>query len=322
MKKKWLFIPLIVLGGIVATAATAVGVLNLLKYPIYIDYYRIENKVAKLPKFSDGYVHQGTTVFEENEKPYYVTCGYMTAKGAASRIYITDEHNNRKHVELKNPDGTNFVGHTGGISSCKNGKTYLASGSSIYEIPTSELSLSSNVNEIKLEKEYKMNHSCSCISCIDDFVWIAEFRGHEYVCTHEYQTSEGKNHAIAVKYNINDLTKPLEVYSVRDLVQGITQNPDNKEVVLSCSYGLADSHYYLYNESNVETLSGQTLWDCPVKAFVNPYRTVKAPAMSEDLEYYKGKVYTAQESGSKKYIYGILFGDKYIHSLDFWNVGK
>lgn len=322
MKKKWLFIPLICVGGLVATVFTGIGVLSLLKYPIYKDYYRIEQKVAQLPTFRDGYVHQGTSIFEEDGKPYYITCGYMSDKKSASRIYVTDENNNRKYIDLLNADGSNFLGHTGGVTCNKNGITYVASEDSLYEVPNSVLSLSSDVTSYKLEVEHKMNHSCSAVSSIDDVLWIAEFHGHEYVCEHEYQTSEGLNHAIAVKYNVSDLTKPIEVYSIRDLVQGVSQNLDNKEIVLSCSYGLANSHYYLYNDSNVEILEGKTLWDCQVKALVNPYKDIKGPAMSEDLEYYNGRIITAQESGSRKYIFGIFFGDKYIHALDFWNTGK
>lgn len=318
MKKKAIFIPLIVVGGIVVAALATIGILNASKFLIYKNYYSIESKVAELPPFGDGYVQQGTSVLEENGKPYYVTCGYMSDKKSASRIYIVDGDNNRKHIELKNADGSNFLGHTGGITCNNNGITYLASGDSVYEIPSSVLSFKSDVSEFKLEVEHKLEHSCSAISSLGDFVWIAEFHGHEYVCKHEYQTSIGTNHAIAVKYNITDFATPLEVISIRDEVQGITQNPDNEEFVLSCSYGLKDSHYYMYNNSNIETLNGQELFGLQVKAFTQPYKDIKGPAMSEDLEYYKGKVYTAQESGSKKYIFGIFFGDKYIHALDFW----
>lgn len=314
--KKILLLPVWIVGGVLGTAALGLVALNLLKKPIYRDYYNVESKVAELPPFKDGYVHQGTSGFVEDGKNYYVTCGYMADKVSSSRVYVVDEDENRKYIELKNPDNSNFLGHTGGITCNANGITYLASGDTIYEIPTEILSLKSEVNEFKLTVKHDMQHSCSAISSIGNSIWIAEFHGHEYNCKHEYTTSEGVNHAIAVKYNLADLSKPVEVYSIRDLVQGIAENPKNNDVVLSCSYGLADSHYYLYNTSNYETLEGKTLFDCQVKAFINPYNDIKAPAMSEDLEYFNGKVITAQESGSKKYIYGIFFFDKYIHSLD------
>lgn len=314
--KKILLIPVWIVCGVAGVALLTIGGLNLLKFAIYSDYYDVQEHVAKLPPFGDGYVHQGTSGFVKDEKNYYVTCGYMADKVSASRVYTVDEDGNRKFIELKNEDGSNFLGHTGGITCNANGITYLASGDAIYEIPSDILSLNSDVNEYKLTIKHEMQHSCSAISSINDYLWIAEFHGHEYNCKHEYTTSEGVNHAIAVKYNISDLTKPVEVYSIRDLVQGIAENPKNNDVVLSCSYGLADSHYYSYNTSNFETLEGQTLFGCQVKAFVNPYKDIKAPAMSEDLEYFNGKIITAQESGSKKYIYGIFFFDKYIHSLD------
>lgn len=315
MKKKLLFIPLFVLGGVVALVGVVLGGLNIFKYAIYSEYYKVQEHVAKLPPVKDGYVQQGASAFEEDGKKFYVTCGYMADKVSSSRIYVVDENNNRKHIDLKEANGSNFLGHTGGITCNKNGITYLASGDNLYEIPTEVLSLKSEVSEFKLESKHEMQHACSAVSSIGDEIWVAEFHGHEYVCEHEFESSDGVNHAIAVKYNVSDLTKPLEVLSVRDLVQGIAQNPENNDIVLSCSYGLADSHYYVYNETNVEILEGQTLFDCQVKTLVNPYHVVKAPAMSEDLEYFDGKVVTAQESGSKKYLFGIFFGDKYIHEL-------
>ena len=97
-------------------------------------------------------------------------------------------------------------------------------------------------------------------------------------------------------------------------MQGICFTPDG-QVILSTSYGLADSHYYLYNESDA-ILSEYVLDGAPVYYLVDCQLELKGPAMAEGLDWYKGKLLTLTESASDKYVFGKFFFAYNIVALD------
>ena len=110
-----------------------------------------------------------------------------------------------------------------------------------------------------------------------------------------------------------DMT-PEKVYSIRNKVQGICFTPDGK-VMMSTSYGLADSVYYVYNEADAVD-SGKTLDGAPLYYLCETTQVMKGPAMSEDLECKNGKIYTMTESASDKYIFGKFFFANKIIAFD------
>ena len=123
------------------------------------------------------------------------------------------------------------------------------------------------------------------------------------------------HYAIISRYKLDDLSAPDKIYSIRNKVQGACFTPDGK-VFLSTSYGLADSVYYVYNESDaVDT--GLTLDGAPVFLLDNCIKEIKAPAMAEDVDYYNGKIITLTESASDKYIFGKFFFANKIFALEY-----
>ena len=108
---------------------------------------------------------------------------------------------------------------------------------------------------------------------------------------------------------------PDKIYAIRDSVQGICFAPDGK-VVLSTSYSIADTHYFVYNEADA-TASGTTLDGAPVYYLWNPILHFKGPSMGEGLDYYDGKVITLTEAASDKYIFGKFFAADRIVALDY-----
>ena len=84
--------------------------------------------------------------------------------------------------------------------------------------------------------------------------------------------------------------------------------------MLSTSWSVGDSYFYIYDESSLEKIGDFD--GAPVYAVVNEEKTIKAPAMAEDLSYSNGKVYTAFESACNKYIFGKLFFAYGFMSLD------
>ena len=87
-------------------------------------------------------------------------------------------------------------------------------------------------------------------------------------------------------------------------------------MILSTSWGLADSHYLVYEEA-AATPIGETFCGAEVYALGNCLRDVKGPAMAEGLDYMDGKVITLTESASNKYIFGKLFFANQIVGLQF-----
>ena len=110
------------------------------------------------------------------------------------------------------------------------------------------------------------------------------------------------------------LSKPNKIYSIRDKVQGFCITPEGK-IVLSASYGITNSIFYVYNEADAVD-SGLTFLDAPVYYLTNHLKEIQAPAMSEGLDYSEGKIYTMYESACDKYIFGKFFFANYIVSLD------
>ena len=81
---------------------------------------------------------------------------------------------------------------------------------------------------------------------------------------------------------MSDLETPIAVYTLRNNVQGICFTPEGK-VVLSTSYGLTDTVYYIYALADA-TDSGLTFDGAPVYYLDKLEREIHGPAMGEDLD--------------------------------------
>ena len=172
-----------------------------------------------------------------------------------------------------------------------------------------------NGDSVDVVKKVDVNNNASFAYADENYLYVGEFHdGGAYKTNHPYTTPDGENYAIVSRYSHYNLTTPNKVYSIRNKVQGICFTPDGK-IVLSTSYGLADSVYYVYDEKDCAYLD-QTLDGAPVYALTNCIKEFKGPAMAEGLDYYEGKVITLTESASNKYIFGKLFGADKIVALE------
>lgn len=297
---------------VLALAIVAVGVLNIAKFVIYHEYYSMRTNVRVNPGLNDGFLCQGIAASEENN--LILVSGYMK-DGSASRIYAVDSFDNFHYVSLKQLD-SDFTGHAGGVA-VTDGKVYIASGGKIYTVSLDEVATAESGAVIDVGEGVEVNNEASFVYTDDTYLYVGEFHnGKQYnIVGHENETAEGTHYAICSVYDPADLSKPVKVYSIRNKVQGICFTPDGK-VVMSTSYGLADSVYYVYNISEA-TDSGKTLDGAPLFYLDHLVREVKGPAMSEGLDYYDGKIITLTESASDKYIFGKLFGAKHIVGLEF-----
>ena len=304
-------IALAALAGILALVILVLGALNVAKFMIYSEYYSAKDNLCKNPGLSDGFVCQGICSVDGTDK--ILVSGYMKDK-TPSRVYVTDTDNDSYYVELSR-SGKEFTGHAGGIS--MNGDTvYIANGSRLYSFPLTALLDASEGQTVEIGEGVEVNNSASFCYADDKYVYVGEFHdGGKYVTEHPYETAEGTHYAIVSRYTHDDLETPDKIYSIRDKVQGICFTPDGK-VVMSTSYGLKDSHYYVYNEADARD-SGKVLDGAPVYYLEACQKDVKGPAMAEGLDYLDGKIITLTESASDKYIFGKFFFANKIVAIEF-----
>lgn len=319
-KGLWYKIPLIIIGSIVGLFVLVWGSLNILKFAIYADFYAVKTDIATLPGLNDNFVPQGIAVSEENG--IYIFSGYMS-DDSNSRLYITNTDNESRYVELTS-NGEAFLGHAGGVATTGD-YVFIASDDSIFTISISSL-LDESVTIVDVGSGIAVNNQASWVFTDDNYLYVGEFHdGTNYITDHPYQTeNDGMYYAICTKYDINDfidntdgVVTPLEIYSIRNKVQGFAIKP-NGDIILSTSYGLSDSIFYYY-EAGHYVDSGETFEGAPVYYLDEYDATLKGPAMSEDLDYdaSTGLVITLTESACNKYIFGKLFFATTFFGLDW-----
>lgn len=308
--KKFFFI----ISFIFAIIITILSSLNIIKYPLYKDYYSNLTKLCKNPGLNEDYIPQGITFFDNK----IITVGYMKNQ-TNSRIYVIDSKTNKeKHFKLIS-NGKDFLGHTGGIQYL-NGFLYLADeGTGIYKIPINSLNKNSSTT-IDIGTPTKVNSNSSFVFGRDNYLYVGEFhRNTDYECTNIIEHNGKINYAIVEKYNVNDFTTPVEIYSIPDQIQGFCIKNDGT-IILSSSWGISSSKLYVYEpESVIKTR--QSYNNSEVYFLDEPTRIIKAPAMSEDLDIIfendnSETILTMFESASNKYFFGKFFFANYIAALD------
>ncbi len=300
----------IALASVLALILLFLGGLNIAKFFMYSDYYAIESTLCKNPGLWDGFVCQGICAYEDGDRIF--VSGYMKDH-QASRIYITDTENKSYYVSLTS-DGKPFDGHAGGIS--VHGKTvYVGSENKLFTFSADLLLNAKKGDIVEMGAGTPVNNEASFTFADDNYIYVGEFHdGGMYVTNHPYEIDGGKHYAIVSRYKHDDLTKPERVYSIRDKVQGFCVTEGGK-IVLSTSFGLSDSHFYVYNEDEAVD-SGLTLDGAPVYLLTKCIQDIKAPAMAEGLDVRAGKVITLYECASTKYLFGKLFFANHINELD------
>ncbi len=302
--------------AVLCLALVLVGGLNLAKFPIYSEYYSIEETICTNPGLNDGFVCQGICVSEENG--VILVSGYMADK-SNSRIYVTDFESNSYYVELTR-EGKKYTGHAGGIA-LTGDTVYISNGSKLYVFSLTDVLSAKDGETVDIGAGYEVNSAASFVYADENYVYVGEFNNPaEEQKEHIYETPNGTNHSIVERYTHDNLETPDKIYSIGDYAQGVCFTPDGK-IILSTSYGLTSTVYYVYDEAAASD-SGNTLDGAPVYFLGECVRRVEGPAMGEDLDYYNGKILTLTESASNKYIFGKFFFANDIVALDFSGEGK
>lgn len=305
-----IFVPVFLWGGA-----------NYAKFWVYNNYYKIESNVCVNPGLDDGFVCQGVCAAEDAGK--ILVCGYMD-DSSNSRVYVVDiETNEYYHVKLTRNGGDLYKGHAGGMAT--SGDTvYIANASKLFVFSLTSLLSAKDGDFLDIGSGVPVNNAASYVYCDEDYIYVGEFHHtkDDYDKAHTLDDGETVVNAIVSRYTHNAIQNhsgdeaaiPDRIYTVREKVQGICFTPDGK-IVLSTSYSIAHSYYYVYNAADC-TDTGKTLGGVPVFELGKCTKEIKAPAMSEDLDYYDGKVITVYESASNKYGFGKLFFANDVNAID------
>ena len=316
--KKYPSIKLKILGftslGIIGFVFIVLAGLNIFKYIYYSDYFTKMEKIAKNPGLTDDFMPQGITCVDN----YYATAGYMLS-GQSSRIYLVDKETGETKYFSLLTQGESFTGHTGGLQYF-NGFFYLANeGNSLYKFPA-EL-IYEKENQIEIGLPIKMNNNTSFVFIRDNFLYVGEFCKIDVYPCNNLISYEGKEHrAIISKYELSDLTKPVAIYSIPDLVQGFCIKKDGT-IILSRSWGLNPSTFYIYEPKNI-IKTGTVYNGAEVYFLSEPSNVLKAPSMSEDLDIVINSdgtesFITMYESATNKYLFGKFFFANYIAKINY-----
>ena len=287
-----------------------VGILLLvnLEPVIYSDFFSNSEESISIYGLETKYVPQGLTYVED--KNVFLCSGYMNGNVSSSRIYVINENDEAKYLEVKNEDGSDFLGHVGGIATHLN-KAYLACDNDeynkIFELDLDEILNCEDGGSVKVINSYKLDVNPAFIYVYEDNFFVGEFykeKSYETNPNHHLLTpSKEVNHALCYSYKASengvDFNQVNYVLSIPDLVQGFTLTPNGKFVV-SKSWAIASSTLGIYDKVlNYEsTYKNHKLYYLCAKTLS---KEVRMPPMSEELTYYKGMVLVNFESAGCKY---------------------
>ena len=298
-------------GGLIALFILIWIAFGIGQYFYYGKYFKSRSVLAKNPGMTKGFVPQGCTYNDAEE--YFLTAGYM-ATGDVSRIYKVDKKNKSIKFYALKSNGENFYGHTGGIQ-YTNGYFYLSNESDGVYCFSSELLDDSD--SVEIGSVINVNNHSSYIYSDDVYLYVGEYNDdNNYPCFNEFTWNGSLNRAIVTKYALSDLTKPLEIYSVPNNIQGFAFTK-NGNIVLSRSYALYPSNFLIYAKDKWHK-TDSTMQGAPVYFLDRNDVTedIVAPPMSEDLDLVDGKIIYLSECACDKYVLGKLFFDYHIYGLD------
>ena len=287
----------------------------------FAPFYNNAKRALPIPGTDSGFVGQGLDYIGDDD--VFITCGYASKKGEASMVYVMKSNGTSVKTTLKNGDGSNYTGHTGGIAHYKD-YCYItgADGCDVFRL--SEILAGGEAKKIG-EIHSPAGHDPAYVVVHDGKLYEGSFYragNYETPENERITTPNGeKNTALIYVYNLDDSKqfgvdeKPIAAYSTTGLVQGMTFTED--KIVLSLSYGFAASHLKFYDASKAqkktETIGENTLevsyldGSCQVC-------DVTAPPMSEEIVYKDGAIYIMTESASNKYIFGKFMSGTYMYS--------
>ncbi len=290
----------------------------------FFTFYSNAQRYEPIPGLWEGYVPQGYAFLDGSDTR--IMCGYMS-DGSASRIYVTGE-DKPICAEIKNADGSDYTGHTGGVA---------VFGDVVYITATTGCDLLSLSDVLDGDGIATLIGSVNTINdpaycCINNgILYVGSFyRASNYETPQEHRmtTPAGdRNTAIISMYPLDSTTgKPMDdtpklIISTTGKVQGMTFIGDGK-VALSTSYGFSKSHIYVYDIS--KAMERIDAFDANGTSVPLVYldsssliNDIVAPPMAEEIIYNDGNIYIMNESACMKYLFGRLTSGSHVYSYKY-----
>lgn len=317
---------LTVLCALLALIVLVVGTFIIIDRVRHGKFYQDARREFTIPGLSDNFTPQG---FEDlSDYNLYLCSGYMS-DGRASRLYVIDRDGNAgAPIQIKNSDGSDHLGHAGGISSYPGTDyVYLAGSDCLHLLSLSDILDGDGTATIQDSWEILVNPAYCTV--FDGYLYAGSFYypgAYETPKQEWYLTPAGDQHtSLVAAYRLDSKTGALSeapefLYSTRDMAQGVAFS-DADTLVLSTSWGMNTSHLYCYdltrlNHDLAGTYSLSEDVQIPVYYLDSSvcFADIAAPCMSEELVIRDGNVYIMTEAASNKYIFGKLLGAQRLYS--------
>lgn len=292
----------------------------------FFSFYKNADIESSIPDILSGYIPQGYCLVENND--FRLGCGYMKGDDA-SRIYVMpDEEENPYFVEMKNIDGSDYTGHTGGIA-VMGDFVYVTGKTGCDVFSLDDITDGDGKAAVMFEVD-TINDPAYCY-IKDNVLYSGSFYregNYETPAEHRLKTPVGDdNMAIIAAYSLDPSSgeayskTPDFIISTVGLAQGMTFIGENK-IALATSYGLAKSHLYVYNLAKATTdydvfeIDGEYL---PVTYLDRSclIDDIVAPPMAEQILYDNGRICIMNESASLKYLFGNLTSGRYVYGYKY-----
>ncbi len=286
----------------------------------FASFYVGAQKEFPIPGLNDGFVPQGLTFDTDSAK--FLATGYSTE--GPSQVYSFDKYDPKNAVltNLKNADGSDYTGHTGGIARNDN-YVYITGSDGIDVFLYKEIMAGGEAKQIGT---FKTGNDPAHCHIEGNNLYVGSF----YIAE-DYETPENErittpagdaNTSIVEVYELNadavfGIGNPVAAISTRGQVQGMCFTDD--KIVLSTSYGLSTSQLFAYDYTK-QPESGKYIIDgMKVPLYYldssNLVSVTKAPPMSEELVYLDGRVVIFNESACNKYVFG-----KFMSGYDAYSI--
>ncbi len=290
---------------------------------IYSGFYSKADREFTIPGLNDNCVPQGFDYIAEKES--FLMCGYMS-DDTASRVYLIDKDGKATYAEMKEADGSDHTGHTGGVSHFDK-FLYVTGGDGLLVYHLDDL-LSGKDSLVQIGEVSTFLDPAWCY-IYGDYILAGTFYEPGSYETPEEQritTPAGdKNTSLVTVFRL-DATQPLGVdptpvaaISTPDRVQGFCVT-DTGEVALSTSWSVNSSMLYLYDAEKLTAQGTFTVNGVEVPLVymdsASATREIKAPPMAEGILCIDGRLYVLNESACNKYIFGKLLSGYGLYSYD------
>ncbi len=300
-------------------------------------FYFMSEKEFKTPGVGDDFVPQGFEYLAE--KNLFLACGYMSS-GEPSRVYVIDRDGNNRYTELAFADGSDYVGHAGGLT--YNGELlYVADMEGVDVFKLSDIldeSVTTAKQICRIDTFGLVPAFCLVADSADGSgtksLYVGSFHDEESYPTdkkfHMITPSGDDNRGTVISYAFSEDTQsgvdesaPTSVFSLPSHIQGITVAGD--KIVLSTSFGLSTSKLYVHDIEKIKSTMlrgyGEQTFGVDIPHFYidssTLVDTIDAPPMSEEMVYLDGKLWVMNESACNKYIFGKITSGNKVRSFEF-----